>query len=98
MIAAGLDSLSSVELRNALEAATGASLPATVVFDYPTIDALAEHLALRVSHSDQPLAARAGRPQLAMSSLTDSQQQEMNAVTRALSCQQPAQAEQRQRR
>jgi acyl transferase domain-containing protein len=37
---AGLDSLGAVELRNALERSVGASLPATVVFDYPTVQAL----------------------------------------------------------
>ncbi|MFZ5542945.1 MAG: SDR family NAD(P)-dependent oxidoreductase [Pseudomonadota bacterium] len=41
----GLDSLTSVELRNRLQQALGQSLAATVALEWPTVDALSAHVA-----------------------------------------------------
>lgn len=42
--AMGLDSLMATELRNALVNSTGEILPTTLVFDYPSLDALTDHI------------------------------------------------------
>ncbi len=40
----GLDSLMAIELKNSIDSGVGKNLPATMVFNYPTIEALAGHL------------------------------------------------------
>ncbi len=55
----GFDSLSAVELRNRLKTAIGLSLPAAVIFDYPTPQALAEHLADKLTGTAKDTAVTA---------------------------------------
>jgi NADPH:quinone reductase-like Zn-dependent oxidoreductase len=62
----GLDSLLAVELRNSLAAGLSQTLPATLLFEYPTLDALTDFLlgALRgetgAGVKDHPARAEAG--------------------------------------
>ncbi|MCP4465660.1 MAG: type I polyketide synthase, partial [Halieaceae bacterium] len=44
LMAAGLDSLGAVELRNTLESSLGMQLPGTLVFDYPTTNAIQDFI------------------------------------------------------
>jgi acyl carrier protein len=49
LMAAGLDSLGATELQQSLADTLGMELPATLVFDYPTVNAMAEFLTSKLS-------------------------------------------------
>jgi rifamycin polyketide synthase module 1/2/3 len=54
---AGFDSLAAVNLRNNLNRVTGLRLPATLIFDYPTPEALVGHLRSELLRDAEDIAA-----------------------------------------
>lgn len=59
LLSSGLDSLGAVELRNALEGRLSVQLPSTLVFDYPTIDAISSFILATTQPSPAALGAAA---------------------------------------
>lgn len=82
----GLDSLMAVELRNKLGQSTAKALPATLLFEYPTITALAEYLASeilmldgasQVADETEPETQSPPEPPVSTSSLDDLSEDEL---------------------
>lgn len=79
---AGLDSLGAVELRNALSARYKLDLPASLLFDYPSISALSSYLS-------DTLGTAAAVPTFPQPAETSETSQFPGAEVLAISCQYP---------
>ncbi|MEU9559950.1 SDR family NAD(P)-dependent oxidoreductase [Streptomyces fumanus] len=58
----GFDSLTAVDLRNRLNAETGLALPATLVFDHPTAQALTRHILTTLDGHREPATGPTAAP------------------------------------
>jgi len=71
----GLDSLMAVELRNLLTRSIGVSLPATLLFDHPSLDAMTAYLSRKLelvsAEPPSPGAAPQAREREAMAGLSE---------------------------
>lgn len=79
----GLDSLMAVELRNSLGGALGRSLPATLLFDHPTLEGLAgflEHLLTPSEPKPQTAEGTDGRPPILAADLEQLSEAEAEAL------------------
>lgn len=79
----GLDSLLAVELRNLLGTGLATSLPATLVFDYPTVTALAGYISKDVLKTNSAASTKPSEPEKpadALSSIEDLSDEEVERL------------------
>jgi NADPH:quinone reductase-like Zn-dependent oxidoreductase/acyl carrier protein len=75
----GLDSLMSVELRNALAAALRERLQATILFKYPTVEALTQYLLELLGKGPEVAGPPVSREEADLETISDQQAEELLA-------------------
>jgi acyl carrier protein/short-subunit dehydrogenase len=76
----GIDSLMAVELRNSLHGSLAIALPSTLVFDYPTVEALVDFLAAGLQVNGVPATPPAAAPVTANDDLAGASADELAAM------------------
>ena len=76
----GLDSLMGLELRNRLEGGTGATLPATLIWNYPTVALLAPAVAARMGIALDEATAPSGPVAAPTSNALDADAEDVEAL------------------
>lgn len=67
----GMDSLTSVELKNRLQKSLGVSLSSTVIFDRPTLNALVDYLAEEIGLESDDKVEQPANPEQALEELSE---------------------------
>ena len=81
----GLDSLMGLELRNRLEAVTGLKLPATLIWNYSTVTALATQLAERLAQRPDNVRQTTASPSPTAAAVGDNELEPLLAELEGLS-------------
>jgi len=79
----GADSLTAVELRNALAKRLSLSLPATLAFDHPTVDDLSRFLKTRLAPAEETKASSSVVANVDVDALSEGELDELIATLRA---------------
>jgi acyl carrier protein len=76
----GMDSILAVELKNSLAHALGRKMPATLLFDYPTVNALADYLSEIIGGAGVPPLPAAHGPETVLDRVEMLSDEEVNRL------------------